>query len=278
MNTKLLSNILKKACGLVLGVALWLPTMAYAQGEYTSYTTYHDLVNKTNVSSDSKSRSKLITDNDIFKNLEKGNTRVTHRTSTTPKISVQDNLGTTNVQAKVRANFEPQAINSITTYRSTEEICQDGHWRELAYNTKIMSRYKKYAHCVAWTAYQFELPEELLYSIIYVERGDINGKCMTNKNGTEDCGPAQINDVRLGEIKQHDLNKGDMRNNPCRNIWAMGFLIRREIEKANQDFWKGVGNYHYHYSVNQSIHAKYVNRIRDAWLKLMQIDKACQKH
>ena len=144
----------------------------------------------------------------------------------------------------------------------------DGHWRDYAYDTKIMKRYKPYAKCVRWTAHQFELPEELLYSIIYVERGDVNGKCMTNNNGTEDCGPAQINDVRLGEIKRFDLSKDDMKDSPCRNIWVMGYLIRREIEKAGGDIWKGVGNYHYHYSVNQTIHDRYVKLISDAWRTL----------
>ena len=91
---------------------------------------------------------------------------------------------------------------------------------------------------------------------------------MTNSNGTEDCGPAQINDVRLGEIKKFDLDKSDMKNSPCRNIWVMGYLIRREIEKADGDLWLGVGNYHYKRSVNSDIHDKYVNRIRDAWVRL----------
>jgi len=144
----------------------------------------------------------------------------------------------------------------------------EGHWRDFAYDVKIMQRYKPYSHCVKWTASQFELPEELLYSILYVERGDVSGKCMTNNNGTEDCGPAQINDVRLGEIKKFDLDKSDMKNSPCRNIWVMGYLIRREIEKADGDLWLGVGNYHYKRSVNSEIHDRYVGRIRDAWVKL----------
>jgi hypothetical protein len=62
-----------------------------------------------------------------------------------------------------------------------------------------------------------------------------------------------------------------MKTNPCRNIWAMGYLIRREIEKAGGDIWKGVGNYHYHYSVNQEIHNRYVNLVNGAWTKLNHI-------
>lgn len=144
-----------------------------------------------------------------------------------------------------------------------------GHWRDVAYNEMPMKQYASLKNCIAWTAYQFNLPEELLYSIIYVERGPLNGKCGTNRNGTQDCGPGQINDVRLSELKQFGLSKRDIRKKPCHNIWAMGYLIRREIEKAGGNIWTGVGNYHYHYSVNQKVHASYINRIRDAWQNLV---------
>ena len=146
-----------------------------------------------------------------------------------------------------------------------------GHWRDVAYDTKIMKRYIPYINCVRWMAYQFELPEELLYSVLYVERGSVTGKCMSNKNGTEDCGPAQINDVRIPELKKFDLDKQDIKFNPCKNIWVMGYLLRRDIETANGDIWKGVGNYHYHYSVNKKIHDKYVNRVRKAWKNLVKV-------
>ena len=80
------------------------------------------------------------------------------------------------------------------------------HWRDIAYSTGVMSKYKDVRNCIAWTAYQFDLPEELLYAMLDVERGPVNGKCRNNKNGTQDCGPAQINDVRLSELKEFNLS------------------------------------------------------------------------
>ncbi len=142
------------------------------------------------------------------------------------------------------------------------------HWRDLAYNDSIMSQYAEVKNCVAWTAYQFELPEELLYAILYVERGPVNGKCRNNTNGTQDCGPAQINDVRLHELKNFKLSKDVIKSKPCHNVWAMGYLLRREIEKAGGKIWTGVGNYHYHYSVNSAIHNRYVQKVKNAWLML----------
>ena len=106
------------------------------------------------------------------------------------------------------------------------------HWRDIAYSQGVMSKYMEYRQCIAWTAYQFKLPEELIYAMLDVERGPVNGTCRTNKNGTQDCGPAQINDVRLKELKMFSLSKEDIKRKPCHNIWAMGYLLRREIEKA----------------------------------------------
>ncbi len=150
------------------------------------------------------------------------------------------------------------------------------HWREIAYLNPPMNKYKNLRNCIHWTAYQFDLPEELLYSVLYVERGDINGKCSNNTNGTQDCGPAQINDVRLSELKRFSLTKDDMKNVPCRNIWAMGYLLRREIERADNNILKGVGNYHFHYSVNSKIHDRYVRKVLKAWKNLnLRVERYC---
>lgn len=158
----------------------------------------------------------------------------------------------------------------LATVRAASIECDvNGHWRDVAYEIEPMKKYEPLKKCIAWTAYQFDLPEELLYSILYVERGPLNGRCGTNRNGTQDCGPAQINDVRLSELKQFGLTKDDIRQKPCHNIWAMGYLVRREIEKADGNIWRGVGNYHYHYSASQKLHDRYVNRIRNAWNTLV---------
>ena len=145
------------------------------------------------------------------------------------------------------------------------------HWRDIAYLKPPMDRYRELKNCIAWTAYQFELPEELLYAVLYVERGEVNGKCSANTNGTLDCGPAQINEVRAGELKDFKLSMADLRHKPCHNIWAMGYLLRREIERADGHIWRGVGNYHYHYSVNPLIHERYVGRVRRAWQRLVRL-------
>ncbi len=155
---------------------------------------------------------------------------------------------------------------------------QASHWRDIAYSTGVMSKYKEVRNCIAWTAYQFDLPEELLYSMLDVERGPLNGKCRDNKNGTQDCGPAQINDVRLKELKEFNLSKSDIRSKPCHNVWAMGYLLRREIERADGKIWRGVGNYHYHYSANPEIHNRYVRKVKSSWRKLnKKIENYCNQ-
>ncbi|MGN0901865.1 MAG: lytic transglycosylase domain-containing protein [Succinivibrio sp.] len=151
------------------------------------------------------------------------------------------------------------------------------HWRDIAYTSGPMSKYSELKNCIAWTAYQFELPEELLYAMLDVERGPI-GNCKSNKNGTQDCGPAQINDVRLKELEKFNLNKSDLKNKSCHNIWAMGYLLRKEIEKADGKIWRGVGNYHYHYSVNPRIHDTYIKKVKKSWRKLnIRIESYCRQ-
>lgn len=153
--------------------------------------------------------------------------------------------------------------------------CPYGHWREIAYDTKIMAKYKPYRNCVAWVSYQFKLPEELMYSILYHERGSVTGRCSTNPNGTQDCGPSGINDVRIASLADFDLTKDDIKNVPCRAIWASGYFMRNEITKANNDFWLGVGNYHYQQKVGPKTHAIYVRHIYDAWRKLVASIPPC---
>ncbi|HGK7310996.1 TPA: lytic transglycosylase domain-containing protein [Aeromonas hydrophila subsp. hydrophila] len=153
--------------------------------------------------------------------------------------------------------------------------CPNVHWRERAYDNVIMKKYKPYVHCVEWTAWQFRLPEELMYSVLYHERGRVDGKCSTNSNRTTDCGPGQINDVRMPELTPFGLTRDDIRTVPCRNIWAVGFLLHKEIKNAKGDFWLGVGNYHAKHHLKPKTHAAYVRNIYDAWQKLIGSMSRC---
>src|SRR5574344_101580 len=169
---------------------------------------------------------------------------------------------------------------TTSSVNATQMKChgQANHWRDVAYSTGVMSKYKDVRNCIAWSAYQFNLPEELLYAMLDVERGPVNGTCRNNRNGTQDCGPAQINDVRLKELGKFHLSKSDIKSKPCHNIWAMGYLIRREIEKSGGKIWRGVGNYHYHYSVNPDIHNRYVRKVKSSWRKLnKRIENYCSQ-
>ncbi|MNH06430.1 Transglycosylase SLT domain protein [compost metagenome] len=166
------------------------------------------------------------------------------------------------------------ASTSIANTRDTKS-CPNVHWRERAYDNAIMEKYKPYVHCVEWTAWQFKLPEELMYSVLYHERGRVDGKCSTNPNKTTDCGPGQINEVRMPELAPFGLTRDDIRTVPCRNIWAVGYLLHKEIKKADGDFWLGVGNYHAQHRLKPKTHAIYVGHIYDAWKKLIGSMSRC---
>lgn len=166
------------------------------------------------------------------------------------------------------ANVQAMTVN---------DTCVDkfNHWREYAYNTDRMLKYKPYASCVEWSAFQFHLPEELLYSIIYRENGGVEGRCPINSNKTKDCGATGINDVRMGELAKFDIDQAQIRSAPCKAIWSSAYLLRKEINRVKGDFWMGVGNYHYNIKKGPKTHAIYVHHIKDAWMKLVALRPSC---
>src|SRR5574344_1377135 len=111
---------------------------------------------------------------------------------------------------------------TTSSVNATQMKChgQANHWRDVAYSTGVMSKYKHVRNCIAWSAYQSNLPEELLYAMLDVESGPVNGTGRNNRNGTEDCGPAQINYLALKQLGKFRLSKSDINGKPSHNIWA----------------------------------------------------------
>jgi len=164
-------------------------------------------------------------------------------------------------------------VSFITTNVAANSCYEGDDWLDAAYSTPRMSRYLPYLDCIRWSAFQFGLQDELLYSILDVEYGAVNLSCTVNRNRTQDCGISGINDVRLPELKDFDLTKADIKT-PCKSIWSTAYLLHHEITHA-EDFWTGVGNYHYKKSVGPKTHAIYVGKVRDSWLKLVEQFRSC---
>lgn len=69
----------------------------------------------------------------------------------------------------------------------------------------------------------------------------------------------QINDVWVARLnKLFGVTAVMMRDDPCASIKVAGYILRYEINRANGDFWKGVGRYH---SNMPSRHTKYIQKV-----------------
>jgi hypothetical protein len=110
--------------------------------------------------------------------------------------------------------------------------------------------------CVIETAARFSLPEKLLWSILAVEGGKV-GKFSTNKNGTIDLGPMQINSIWLDNFAEY-VSASEVLYNGCVNVQVGAWILRSHINLAAGDFWKGVGNYH---SKTPLLHQRYQEKI-----------------
>lgn len=134
---------------------------------------------------------------------------------------------------------------------------------------KHLSKYKAYASCMVQASEYFNVPEWLIYAIVYHERGPIGG-ALDNRDKTKDHGPTGINDKRLIDYRDMGvkLTAYDIQQNPCVGIRMTGHLVRKEYDKlrgSKQNWMTAVGNYHYNlngrYPHN---HYKYKQHIRDA--------------
>ncbi|MBP2228997.1 hypothetical protein J2847_002289 [Azospirillum agricola] len=119
--------------------------------------------------------------------------------------------------------------------------------------------------CLAYAAEEWGVPVDALRLILAVEGGS-PGACSANSNGTEDCGPGQINSIWFSVIAAGRVPPAAIRqaltHDACYNVRVTAWILRREIDAVGWDrFWTAVGNYH---SRTPEHHAKYLRRIVEA--------------
>lgn len=126
------------------------------------------------------------------------------------------------------------------------------HIKKIQSSLPLMSVYGYDAYCVWHQAAFWKIDPVLLLAILQQEKG-VNGKCVKNKNGTCDIGPAGINNrpAALKELAQH-MGHGDssvkeftnrLYTEACFNVGAGAAMLRKKIDEAGGDVWKGVAWY-----------------------------------
>lgn len=119
--------------------------------------------------------------------------------------------------------------------------------------------------CLLDAAREWMVPVDALRLILAVEQGS-PGACSGNSNGTEDCGPGQINSIWFPVIAAGRVPPSVIRQaltaDACYNVRVTAWILRREIDAVGWErFWTAVGNYH---SRTPEHHARYLRRIVDA--------------
>ena len=95
--------------------------------------------------------------------------------------------------------------------------------------------------CIHASATKHGVPEALLHAYIKKENGTM-GQCSRNKNGTYDCGLAQINTIWAKEFAQYNVDYRHVMNDACTNIDAQGYIARK-MYNVKKDWFKSIVSY-----------------------------------
>jgi soluble lytic murein transglycosylase-like protein len=92
---------------------------------------------------------------------------------------------------------------------------------------------KEAVQCIAQASLRYEVPELLMHAVINKENGR-TGQCVKNRNGTQDCGLAQINTAWDAYFAKQGVHPAELRTNACLNISASAYILKYNyIKKRN---------------------------------------------
>jgi hypothetical protein len=168
-------------------------------------------------------------------------------------------------------------ITTLLTMQSYKAEAAQLSVRDAIYSSKVMKKYHSYKQCIYWEAKANRIDELVLMSVIMAEYGD-KATSSRNKDGTNDYGIMQINDVRREQVIALGYDPELIKSNGCYNIKVGSKLLANEIVNAGGDLWVGIGRYHYHekgeYPHN---HYKYRSRVASKLQKLIGIASAIKR-
>lgn len=86
------------------------------------------------------------------------------------------------------------------------------------------------------------VPLAPLLGILATENGRL-GEALSNRNGTWDLGPFQVNTVHLNDLSEIGYTPQAIMTDGRINAFAAAWLLQQEIKRAGS-LWHGVGQYH----------------------------------
>ena len=98
------------------------------------------------------------------------------------------------------------------------------------------------AACVLDAAHSSGMPAAALFAILATEGGK-TGEALSNKNGTWDMGPFQVNTVHLNELAAMGISPDAVLRDGRVNAYAAAWLLRKEYRRTG-NLWRAIGTYH----------------------------------
>ena len=96
--------------------------------------------------------------------------------------------------------------------------------------------------CVVDAARASGMPVAALFAILATEGGK-TGEALSNKNGTWDIGPFQVNTVHLNELTAIGISPDAVLRDGRVNAYAAAWLLRKEYRRTGS-LWQAIGTYH----------------------------------
>lgn len=109
----------------------------------------------------------------------------------------------------------------------------------------------------------FDIPVAILCGILATEGGK-PGKAWSNKNGSWDMGPFQINTCHVPSLLRLGVKPEEVMCDARLNALFAARLLRSELDRTG-DIWMAVGAYH---SRNPKLAQAYIARVQDNMQKL----------
>lgn len=96
--------------------------------------------------------------------------------------------------------------------------------------------------CIAQASVRYQVPELLLHAIVVKENGRM-GQCSKNKNGTFDCGLAQINTAWVPYFSKYGIKLEHILGNTCTNLFAAAYILKKNYISKNGNWFDAIVSY-----------------------------------
>lgn len=94
---------------------------------------------------------------------------------------------------------------------------------------------KEAVQCIAQASFRYQVPELLLHAVVSKENGR-TGQCSRNRNGSYDCGLAQINTAWAPHFAKQGVPLASLVQDACTNLNASAYILKYNYLRKNQNW------------------------------------------